>query len=99
MAAADEHLELATHRAPKRPSSVLADMGDARSARPGTPEQLEAAADRRAEQNLQMFKKKHLFVELHELKGDEWHETKRRARGVRTIARRRPRLWAGTITG
>ena len=24
-----------------------------------------------------MFKKKHLFVELHELRGDEWHETKR----------------------
>ena len=29
-----------------------------------------------------MFKKKHLFVELHELRGDEWHETKRANHGL-----------------
>ena len=35
------------------------------------------AEDKEKERNLFMFKKKHLFVELHELRGDEWHETKR----------------------
>jgi len=29
------------------------------------------------EKNLQMFRKKHLFVEMHELNDKEWHETKR----------------------
>ena len=37
----------------------------------------EIREDKEKELNLTMFKKKHLFVELHELRGDEWHETKR----------------------
>jgi len=37
----------------------------------------ELAEDAEKEKNLNMFRKKHLFVELHELRGDEWHETKR----------------------
>ena len=45
-------------------------------------ESLEIEEDKKKEQNLIMFKKKHLFVELHELRGDEWHETKRYNLGV-----------------
>ena len=42
-----------------------------------THESEEIREDKEKERNLFMFKKKHLFVELHELRGDEWHETKR----------------------
>ena len=37
----------------------------------------EELKDEEREKNLSMFSKKHLFVELHELKNNEWHETKR----------------------
>ena len=47
-----------------------------------THESEEIREDKEKERNLFMFKKKHLFVELHELRGDEWHETKRYDLGV-----------------
>ena len=49
-------------------------QGDADSDVESTAEELE---EEQRERNLTMFSKRHLFVELHELKNNEWHETKR----------------------